>query len=122
MPGSILPHGFQASHFLGSFTCGKIASGGALMASERVTVYSEGRVATMMTKTTMTTTRPIRILTSFDFMEFLAQSRFDTTVNQGWPQNNSQNSSTFGPGRLGAYQQKLNLPPWHPRPETAPFR
>src|ERR1051325_3574088 len=62
--GSSFIHGDQASHFLSSFTCGNIASGGAAMTAERETRKSAGRVATTMTNTMRISPRAIRIFFS----------------------------------------------------------
>src|SRR5262245_65238940 len=64
MPGSILPHGFHASHLWKSLICANTTAGGAAMVVARATRNSGGRVAITAATPPTTTTRPIRILSS----------------------------------------------------------
>src|SRR5687767_14702549 len=69
--GSSFAHGDQASHLRKSFTCRKMADGGAAIVAERLTAYSAGRIATTTANTTTTANSTSRILLNIaGFSEF----------------------------------------------------
>src|SRR4030095_9512163 len=67
--GSSFIHGDHASHFFSSFTCGKIAAGGAAIVAERETRKSDGCKATIMRKAAMTTGNAIRAVFNTVFLD-----------------------------------------------------